>query len=106
MPSSTGSTRGAGVMHCQANRDSHAPHTDLCFLWAPRDACAGKHPKPLPALSLLTINEDVNPLELLQCLIHGRCDGLGLPDIDGQGQALLPCGCHQLFRGLQEQKET
>lgn len=54
-------------------------------------------PKPSPALSTLTINEDVNPLELLQRLVHCCHDGLGLPDIHGQGQALLPCGCHQLF---------
>lgn len=29
----------------------------------------------------LTINEDVNPLEFFQCLIHRCLNGLGLPDI-------------------------
>lgn len=55
-------------------------------------------------LQQLTIDKDVNPLELSQCLIHCCRDGLGLPDINGQRQALLACGCHQLFGGLQNRK--
>lgn len=54
---------------------------------------------PLPTPQL-TVNEDVDPLELFQCLIHRCHNGLGLPDIYGQRQTLLACGCHQLFRGL------
>lgn len=48
-------------------------------------------------LQWLTINQDVNLLELFQCLIHCCHDGLRLPDIYRQRQALLPCGCNQLF---------
>lgn len=94
-----------------ANRDGGTTHRALLPLCSQGCLCRrtpfpAVSPNPLPAHGPLTINEDVNPLELLQRLVHGCRDGLGLPDVHGQRQALLPCGCHQLFRGLQGQKET
>lgn len=53
-------------------------------------------PSP-PQPRQLTINQDVDALELSQRLVHRSHDGLRLPDVYGQGQALLPRGCHQLF---------
>lgn len=53
-------------------------------------------PSP-PQPQQLTINQDVDALELSQRLVHCGHDGLRLPDVYGQGQALLPRGCHQLF---------
>lgn len=77
----------------------HNPHAGKCR--SQQQVCAKP---PLCPLQQLTVNEDVNSLELFQCLIHRCHDGLGLPDFYRKRQALLTCCCNQLLRGLQKIK--